>query len=218
MRRVTLSLAVLLITSSVLATIQIGRVVSADEKELTIQPEYGDKLTMTYDPDMGKKHNRFVPRGTPLGVTPDKIKAGMIVQVNYDNEKGTLVCKHALIIIERLGPREIDFAPMQAKDKGALPKFVLRVQLQSHAGLGNYRPYNRGITFKEGTSVKEVRDCLKGILSREEWKVKEVGDGKLLLEAFKDKAVYFAKVEAEGLPKEQQPAVRLIEPADSGKK
>lgn len=218
MKRVFFTLGCLLVTSCLFASSQVGIIVAVNEKELTIQPQRGDKMTMSYDPDMGRRHNRFVPRGSPLGATPDKIKVGMIVCVDYSNEKGAFVCKRALIIEEYLGPREIDFTPMQVKDKRALPKFVLRIQLQSHAGLGNYRTYNRRITFKEGASIKEVRECLKDMLSRDEWKVKEVGDSKLLVEAFKDKAVCFAKVEADGLPKEQQPDVRLIEPADSGKK
>jgi hypothetical protein len=231
MRRLVLAVLVLLLAPYAFAATFIGVVVSVDKKEITIKPERGDKLTFAFDPDMGKKHNKWVPRGHALGVTPDQIKAGMIVRVDSPGrEKGVLVCKRAVVIEEYLGTREIDFSPLLVKDKDSVPPFVLRLSLSSRPSLGNYRPYNRAITYKDGLTAKELRKEIKGIkdmFQGDGWKVKAEGDYRLLIEAYKDEVINGAGAMAERCPQqagamrlfpnEQQPRVRWLDPRDPSK-
>lgn len=246
-------LLVLLATSTTRANLQgvsadgyqqTGVVVTADKKSFTIKPEAGKEVTLDYGSDMGKKVLGFAaPPNDPWAVTSDQIKVGIIVRVVYsktkDKEKEVLVCKRAMIIVERLGTKEIDFAPLLAKDKDTLPKFVLRLQLQSRRGLGEFWPHRTVIHFNEGATVQEVRDYVKEFLSGtgkgnrklvarvqtqnewRKWKVKEVGDSKLLIESYregeKDEPLNAVEIEAKDLPKDRQPRVRLIDPGDPSK-
>jgi hypothetical protein len=238
-------LVALLASSIANADFQRGVVVAVDEKTFTIKYPGCDKFTFAYDPDMGKPEIRKQPGGWvglhhPLGVTPDKIKVGMFVEVFHTNVKGVLVCKRALPIVEHLGTREIDFSPLLAKGKDKLPEFVLRIHIQTREGLGSFFPHTYEFQFDEGASIKDVRAIVMGILSprgnRDSkllvglrtqgaldrgWKVKEAGDSKLLIEAHhkdgKDQPVNAVEVEVKKFPKERQPRVRRIDPRDPTK-
>jgi hypothetical protein len=219
MKKVILSVAVFLAANLVFAGgRQVGIVTSVDKEKFTIQPEIGEKLILKFAPDMGKK----LPKGwlpqMDLGVRPDQIKRGLIVEAEHNGKEANgFVCIRASIIVEELGVREIDFAPLQEKEKKTLAPFTLEIRLQSRAGLGRFRPYRRRVGFKAGSTVKSVRDDIKSMLSRDDWKVKEVGDGKLLIEAYKDEEVHSVAIEAHGLPKAQQPNVRRLDKRDPSK-
>lgn len=244
MRKSMAILVVLLDTSALLAGgSQTGRVVAVDKKSFTIKPDAGKNMTFTYDSDMGNGFKGPInPRdpNSPRHLTPDEIKVDMIVRVLYMGGKDKLVCHSAISIVEHLGKREIDFTPLLAKGKDKLPEFVLRIDLQSRESLGSFRPQTLDIYFNEGASIKEVRDCVKGILSSgskwnqklvyrlttrgvsdRKWKVKEVGETKLLIESYrkgdKDEPVNLVEIEAKGFPKERQPQVRLVDPRDPTK-
>lgn len=221
MKQVTSLLLILFTMGTVFGEMQVGIIVAVDKKAFTIKPPLGDKLTFTYDSDLGKKPKRLaLGPGGNLGMTPDQIKTGKEVSILYYNEKGARACQIVKAITEQpLGTKELDFSPMLPKGKDKLPKFLLRVNLldypiQDDCGKGNVK---RGFGFKQGTTVKEVRDTLQSVLFHEKWKVKAVDDTKLLIEAYKDNPVRLVKVEAEGLPKEQQPRVRFIRLQESKK-
>ncbi len=219
-----------------------GVVVAVDKKSFTIKPEDGKKITLNFDPNMGKNPKGYFHPNDPSSATPDKIKAGRILRVQYTKEKDVFVCKSALIIFERLGAREIDFSPMLAKGKDTLPEFTLLLELQTREKLGIFRPKTKiSIDFKEGATIKEVRDIVKGVLTRRDtgnrklvagltlngslnernWQVKEVGDAKLLIESYrekdKDEPINAVEVSAKKLPKDRQPRVRRIDPQDPTK-
>jgi hypothetical protein len=245
MKKTVVVLLALLAISTVNASFYGGVVVVVDKKSFTLKRPGCDKKTFTFDPDMGKpeivnKPGGWVAQGMPLGVTPNKIKVGTFVEIIYTNEKGVLVCKRAIPVVEHLGTREIDFAPMLAKGKETLPDFVVRIQLQSRVGLGSFRPQCLTIDFNEGASVKDVRDIVMEIVSGcgkkdhklvagltiqgvpdSSWKVKEVGETKLLIEGYrmkdKDEPMNIVEVEVKKFPKERQPRVRRIDPRDPTK-
>ncbi len=237
-------LVALLAISTANASYQRGFVVAVDKKSFTIKYPGNDKWTFTYDPDMGKPEivnqpGGWVAPGAPLGVTPDKIKIGMFVHVLYTNVKGVLVCKRVIPVVTHLGMREIDFEPLLAKGKKTLPEFVLRIRLQTYEGLGSFFPHTFEFEFDQGASIKDVRDIVMGNLSPlgktgskllvgsrtqgvpRAWKVKEVGDSKLLIESChkdgKDQPVNSVEVSVKKFPKDRQPRVRRIDPRDPTK-
>ncbi|HEY7309367.1 MAG TPA: hypothetical protein VH643_08430 [Gemmataceae bacterium] len=216
MNRVILFIvSVVLVTQPVLAGVNTGVVVAVTEKGFTIRPDYVEKMTVDFGPDMGKRHNKFVPPGSPLGATSDQIKTGMKVQAWYrKTEDGSYECWLAKIIVEQIGPREIDFSSMLTKGNDTVSECTVRVYGYNKPKRGEQSVViNQGIVFKDGTSLKRIREGIKEMLAKNGWKVKESDDGKLVIEGAKDYPVLFMNAEAKGLPKDRQPKVRLLDPS-----
>lgn len=217
MKKVLLILSSFIVTQPALASWHRGVIVTVTEDGCTIQPEYGDKITIRFGPDMGDKHNKYVPRDMPLGATPDQIKGGMKVRVFCPDGKGkdgVFVCRMIEIIIEHVGPREIVFSPMLAKGKETVPECTVRVYGYNKPKRGEQSVIiNQGIVFKDGTSLTHIREEVKEMLSKNGWKVKGGEDGKLIVEGAKGYPVMVMHVEAKGLPKDRQPKVRLLDPS-----
>lgn len=218
--RNALYLVAFLAVSPAFAGTDAGLVESVDKKGFTIkcQRNYKHvyKRTLAFGPTMGKKEGF-----DGLGVTPDKIEVGKVVQVQFSRRKedGVLECSWARILVFDEGPREVDFSPMRTKGKDTVAACTVEVQLSNRIGIDNRRPYGPSIVFKDGTSLKRVRDEIKNMLVANGWKVKTVGDYKLIVEARyepemrKDEPVIYAKVTAKGLPKEKQPKVQGPDPS-----
>jgi len=211
-----LSLAVIfLVASPVLGSGDIGVITSVEKDQFTIQSDFYHK-PVTYKIGDDVKQGKGIDEGKP-----EDLKKGTKVLLEFKKEGDTFICRGFRVLPPPIGPCEIDFSALAVGTSVPRCNVAVRVAavkegFQKDPAVKPGDTINASCVIPADSSVSKVRDIVKGLFSKD-WKVKPVGDEKLVIESYGDIPPSLVEIKAIGLPKGHDPVVRSLDSKDKEK-